>query len=257
MSLKSLILHSHITGPNPWKVAIILEELGLPYESKYWEFADLKTLEYESMNPNGRTPTLVDPNNGNFTIWESGAIVQYLVDRYDTEGKISHKPGDEKYIENQWLQFQMSGQGPYFGQGEYRTISDPLVFPDFPYQPQIPHLHQLTTLLFSLLIAAWFSRFHPESLPSAKSRYINEINRVNTVLNSALKGKKYLLGDKISYADLSFVTWHVMIPFILGEEKLETDGKNTEYERWMSGLLERPAVKKVLEEKGRKMAEGH
>lgn len=221
MSLKSLILHSHITGPNPWKVAIILEELGLPYESKYWEFADLKTLEYESMNPNGRTPTLVDPNNGNFTIWESGAIVQYLVDRYDTEGKISHKPGDEKYIENQWLQFQMSGQGPYFGQ------------------------------------AAWFSRFHPESLPSAKSRYINEINRVNTVLNSALKGKKYLLGDKISYADLSFVTWHVMIPFILGEEKLETDGKNTEYERWMSGLLERPAVKKVLEEKGRKMAEGH
>lgn len=221
MSLKSLILHSHITGPNPWKVAIILEELGLPYESKYWEFADLKTPEYESMNPNGRTPTLVDPNNGNFTIWESGAIVQYLVDRYDTEGKISHKSGDEKYIENQWLQFQMSGQGPYFGQ------------------------------------AAWFSRFHPESLPSAKSRYINEINRVNTVLNSALKGKKYLLGDKISYADLSFVTWHVMIPFILGEEKLETDGKNTEYERWMSGLLERPAVKKVLEEKGRKMAEGH
>ena len=119
-SLKPIILHSHATGPNPWKVAIILEELGLPYETKYHEFPELKEKPYNDTNPNGRVPTIVDPNNGDFTLWESGAIIQYLVDRYDTEGKISYKGnGKERYFENQWLHFQVSGQGPYYGQGKW------------------------------------------------------------------------------------------------------------------------------------------
>lgn len=50
-----IILYSHATGPNPWKVAIILEELGLKYESKYVEMADMKKRPFEGINPNGRS----------------------------------------------------------------------------------------------------------------------------------------------------------------------------------------------------------
>lgn len=49
-----ITLYSHATGPNPWKVAILLEELGLPYKTVMMEFANLKKEEFESKNPNGR-----------------------------------------------------------------------------------------------------------------------------------------------------------------------------------------------------------
>jgi glutathione S-transferase len=53
---------------------------------------------------------------------------------------------------------------------------------------------------------------HLEKLPSAISRYRNEVRRVLGVLNMALEGKKYLVGDKVTIADLSFVPWHSIIP---------------------------------------------
>lgn len=49
----------------------MLEELGIPYENKFWEFDQLKTPEFEKLNPNGRTPALEDPNTG-ITLWEVG-----------------------------------------------------------------------------------------------------------------------------------------------------------------------------------------
>lgn len=56
-----------------------------------------------------------DPNT-NVTLWESGAILQYLIEQYDVDGKLSYNTLPEKAEQNQWLMFQMSGQGPYFGQ---------------------------------------------------------------------------------------------------------------------------------------------
>ena len=56
-----------------------------------------------------------DPNNG-LVLWESGAIIQYLIEQYDPEKKISYATLPEKYHLNQWLMFQMSGHGPYLGQ---------------------------------------------------------------------------------------------------------------------------------------------
>ena len=51
---QTIILYSHATGPNPWKVAIILEELGLKYEHKFVDMADMKKAPFEKLNPNGR-----------------------------------------------------------------------------------------------------------------------------------------------------------------------------------------------------------
>lgn len=67
--LKPLILYSNRVGSNPWKVAIILEELSLPYEHHFIAFKDMKVEWYEALNPNGRVPTLKDPNT-DVTVWE-------------------------------------------------------------------------------------------------------------------------------------------------------------------------------------------
>lgn len=67
--LKPITLYSHAGGPNPWKVAIILEELGLPYEHKFTDFSEVKKEPFISLNPNGRLPVIVDPNES-ITLWE-------------------------------------------------------------------------------------------------------------------------------------------------------------------------------------------
>lgn len=104
-------------GPNPWKVNIVLEELGLPHETVWVPYGEIKSEPYTSLNPNGRVPAMVDPNK-NVTLWESGAIVNYLIATYDKDLKLTY--GDdrlqEKWQLQSWLMFQMSGQGPMFGQ---------------------------------------------------------------------------------------------------------------------------------------------
>lgn len=97
-------------GPNPWKVAIVLEELGVPYETQLMDFSELKKDPFESINPNGRVPAIEDPNTG-MNLWESGAIIEYLLETYDKEDKLSYAKGAEKFQTKCWLHFQMSGQG--------------------------------------------------------------------------------------------------------------------------------------------------
>ena len=205
-------------GPNPPKVGIILEELNLPFEVVDYAISDVKKPEYIALNPNGRLPTIEDPNT-DLTLWESGAIVEYLVERYDTKHLISFAAGsNESYLAKQWLFFQATGQAPYFGQ------------------------------------AAWFSKFHPEQVPSAKERYNNEVNRVCSVLEGYLaqqeKGNDgpWLVGGKCSYADLSFIQWQRVIGMILGKEDYDLD-KYPQVKGWLERMTTRKAVKTVLEEK--------
>ena len=206
-SLKPITLYSHKGGPNPWKVAIILEELGVPYENT---FPAVKEEPYLSINPNGRVPAIEDPNTG-ITLWESAAIIQYLIENYDKEGKISYSKAPEKHYQMQWLAFQVSGQGPYFGQ------------------------------------AAWFAHFHPEKLPSAQERYIKEIDRVCGVLDTWLQKHEYLVGDKCTFADLSFITWAQIVPGLTAGQ--DVTSKHKAYTAWYEKITSRPAVKKVLEDK--------
>lgn len=63
-SLQPIKLYAHKKGPNPWKVALLLEELGLPYETTYLEFPETKVEPYVSLNPNGKLPSIEDPNQG-------------------------------------------------------------------------------------------------------------------------------------------------------------------------------------------------
>ncbi|KZF23494.1 glutathione S-transferase Ure2-like protein [Xylona heveae TC161] len=220
MTLQTITLYSHRTGPNPWKVVMILEELSLSYKNHFFEdLADLKKPAYEKINPNGRVPAIEDPNTG-ITLWESGAIIEYLIDTYDKDNKLSFTSFPEKYLTKQWLYFQVSGQGPYYGQG------------------------------------GWFSNFHPEKLPSAIERYQNEIQRVLGVLDHALEGKQYLVGEKCTYADISFVSWNSLLPWLLTGVEVDIAKKFPNYHAWNERVTNRPAVQKTIEVKKVAMAEG-
>ncbi|KAL2284138.1 hypothetical protein FJTKL_09120 [Diaporthe vaccinii] len=145
-------------GPNPFKVLITLEELGIPY--KKVEVEDVKSEAFLKLNPNGRTPVIVDPNNDDFTLWESGAIIEYLVETYDAPGTLHLEDSKSRWLLRQYLHFQMSGQGPYYGQ------------------------------------AVWFYK-QTEDIPTAKTRYIEQIVRVFGVLDGILKDREFLVGDKL------------------------------------------------------------
>ena len=92
----------------------VLEELGLTYHSVYLDFqkGEHKAPEFTQYNPNGRIPSLIDHHNGDFVVWESDAILLYLVGKYDKERKVSFAEGTKEHYEMvQWLFFQASGQG--------------------------------------------------------------------------------------------------------------------------------------------------
>jgi len=74
------------------------------------DFSELKTPDFEALNPNGRVPAIEDPNTG-LTLWESGAIIEYLLETYDKEGTLSYGGGKERWEGKCWMSFQMSGQG--------------------------------------------------------------------------------------------------------------------------------------------------
>jgi len=212
-----ITLYGHGSGPNPWKVAMVLEELGLEYEIKFLDFnkGEHKAPEFTKYNPNGRVPCIIDHANNDFVLWESIAIIEYVADRYDKDNKISFSPGSsEAYLVKQWLAFQASGQGPYFGQ------------------------------------AAWFSFFHAEKIPSAVERYQKEVERVIGVLDGVLANQKYLVGDKATIADMSFVPWNAGADFLVGSSDIDLK-KYTHYQKWHADITSRPAIKKVLEEKAK------
>ena len=200
-------------GPNPPKVVILLEELGLPYEVIAVPLSDTKKPEYLVINPNGRLPTIYDPNT-DLTLWESGAIIEYLIERYDTTRRLSFAPGTaESYHTKQWLFFQTTGQGPYYGQ------------------------------------AAWFKKFHSERLPSALERYTKEINRVTGVLEGHLARQKvaagsdgpWLVGYKFSCADIAFISWQTIITGVIGKDEFNPDDF-PHVKQWLGNMTSREAV---------------
>ncbi|KAI0371066.1 glutathione S-transferase C-terminal-like protein [Pilatotrama ljubarskyi] len=212
---KQFTLYTHVGGPNGWKVAFVLEELGLTYESKYLDFSknEQKAPEHTALNPNGRIPTLVDHQNGDFAVWESNAILLYLQEKYDKENKLGVTNPNDKYTLLQWLFFQASGQGPYFGQ------------------------------------AFWFLKYHPENLPSAIERYQKETVRVFTVLEGVLSKQEWLVGGKPTIADIAFITWNrAAFGVVLKDfQNVNVEKDFPSVYKWHKKLEERPAVAKVLQ----------
>ncbi|CCL99910.1 uncharacterized protein FIBRA_01935 [Fibroporia radiculosa] len=213
---KQFTLYSHTGGPNGWKVVFVLKELGLEYETIYLDLVkgEQKAPGFTKYNPNGRIPALIDHGNNDFVVWESCAILVYLVEKYDPTHKISPVDAGEKITQLQWLFFQASGQGPYFGQ------------------------------------VVTFQLFHSEKIPSAIERYQKEVIRVLGVLESVLSKQEWLVGGKYTIADLSFIPWNTRVESLV--ESYE--GFNFEKDfpavyKWHNAILSRKAVSDALAEK--------
>lgn len=155
--------------PNGHKVSIMLEETGLPYRLNHIDLGkrEQTTPEFLEINPNGRIPVIVDRDEGDFAVFESGAILVYLAER---TGQLLPSDTKGRSLALQWLMLQMSGVGPMMGQ------------------------------------AVVFQQYFPEKLPSVIARYTNECRRLLGVLDARLGQAEYLAGD-YSIADIATFPW--------------------------------------------------
>ena len=155
--------------PNGRKVSIALEEFKIPYTVH--EIVMRKLVQKEpwflKINPNGRIPAIVDRANGDFAVFESGAILWYLAEMIDAPFL---KDRNKRSVVLQWLMFQMSGVGPMQGQANV------------------------------------FNRYFPEKIPAVISRYTNEVSRLYGVMDGRLGEADYLAGD-YSIADMAVYPW--------------------------------------------------
>jgi len=155
--------------PNGWKVSITLEELNIPYNIIPIDLikGEQKEPSFIKINPNGRIPAIVDRDNNDLSIFESGAIMIYLAEK---EGKLLPKDPTKKAKVLQWVMFQMGGIGPMMGQANV------------------------------------FYRYFPEKIKSVIDRYQNESKRLFKVINDHLADNEYLAGD-FSLADIANWSW--------------------------------------------------
>jgi len=166
-------------SPNPAKVALFLEESGLPYELMPVDTRKGEQFKpaFLKINPNGKTPAIVD---GEATVFDSNAILLYLAEK---SGKFL--PGNTPAARTQmlsWLMFVATGIGPYSGQ------------------------------------AVHFQHHAPEKLPYAINRYVHEAKRHWGVIDAQLAKHRYMLGDSYTIVDMAVWGWARAVPFILGED---------------------------------------
>lgn len=155
--------------PNGHKVSIALEELELPYDVQVLSFdkKEQKSPAFLAINPNGRIPAIVDRDNDDFAVFESGAILIYLA---ELSGQLLPQDRKGRSRALQWLMFQMGGIGPMQGQANV------------------------------------FFRYFPEKLQGAIDRYQHETRRLYEVLDRRLGEAEYLAGD-YSIADIASYPW--------------------------------------------------
>jgi GST-like protein len=166
--------------PNPFKVALLLEELETPFElSPVDTFkGEQHAPAYRKINPNGKVPAIVDDG---VTVFDSHAILLHLGAKH---GKFVPSAASERAAMLSWLQFVATGLSPFSGQ------------------------------------AVHFLHHAPEPLPYARNRYLKEVERHYRVLDERLETSKYLAGDTYSIADIALWGWANFAGYIFGEKGL-------------------------------------
>jgi GSH-dependent disulfide-bond oxidoreductase len=194
--------------PNGWKVAIMLEELGVPYEVKYVNIGkgEQFTPEFLAISPNNRMPVIVDPEGPGgspISVFESAAILIYLGRKFARFYPVE----DERRLVavEEWLAWQIAKVGPVFGHNNH------------------------------------FRNYAPEKAPYAIRRFGDEAHRLYGVLNKQLAGRDFVAGE-YSIADMALIGW--MKQF----ERQGIDIEEFPHvKRWIDRMLARPAVHRALQ----------
>jgi GST-like protein len=195
----------HLT-PNPAKVALFLEETGLPYEIIPIDITrgDQHTAAFRAINPNGKVPVIIDderPDGKPAIVFDSTAILLYLAEK---TGKFVGAPKDRPELLS-WLMFLATGIGPFSGQ------------------------------------AVHFQHYAPRGLDYAVNRYRREIERHYKVLNDRLAGHDYIVGDTYTIVDISAWGWLNRASHVMGDSP-DAFASYPEIKRWFANLDTRPAV---------------
>jgi len=190
--------------PNPAKVALLLEELGMAYEVVPIDTAKgaQHTPEFRAINPNGKVPAIVDTDGpGEVRVFDSSAILLYLAEK---AGRLTGAAADRGEMLS-WLFFLATGLGPFSGQ------------------------------------AVHFQRAAPEKIPYAVNRYRREAERHHTVLDTHLAGRDFIVGAEYSIVDISAWGWIDRAKFVLpGSDDPLAPFPNIK--RWFQLIDARPAV---------------
>jgi GST-like protein len=192
--------------PNGWKITIMLEELGVPYDVKYVNIGKGEQFEpsFLKIAPNNRMPAIIDPEGPGgspISVFESGAILQYLGRKF---GRFYPAEERQRVEVEQWLFWQVGGLGPMAGQTHH------------------------------------FRQYAPEKLPYAIDRYTNEVNRLYGVMDKRLADREFLAGD-YSIADMASIGW--VKPY---KNQGQEIGDFPNLKRWFDAILARPAVERAL-----------
>ncbi|MCP3725791.1 glutathione S-transferase N-terminal domain-containing protein [Paraburkholderia sp. CNPSo 3272] len=200
--------------PNGVKVSIMLEESGLPYEPHLVRFDanDQMSPEFLSLNPNNKIPAILDPNGPGgepLALFESGAILIYLADKC---GRFLAREGAARYETIQWVMFQMGGIGPMFG--------------------QVGFFHKFA------------GKEYEDKRP--RDRYVAESRRLLAVLDQRLEGRKWIMGDEYTIADIATFGWVRNLAgfYEAGDLVGYADFKNVA--RVLGAFVTRPAVERGL-----------
>ena len=166
-------------APNPTKVALFLEESGLPYEPIPVDTrkGEQHAPAYRAINPNGKVPAIVDDGA---TVFDSNAILLYLAEK--TGKFLPEKTQAARGRLYSWLMFVGTGVGPYSGQ------------------------------------AVHFKHHAPEQLPYAVNRYLFEAKRHYGILDAQLAKHRYMLGDAYTIVEMGLWGWARVLPFVLGDD---------------------------------------
>jgi GSH-dependent disulfide-bond oxidoreductase len=196
--------------PNGVKVAIMLEETGLPYEPQLVRFDrnDQLSPEFLSLNPNNKIPAIIDPNGPGgkpLALFESGAILVYLAEK---TGRFMPTDPAGRYHTLQWLMFQMGGIGPMFGQ------------------------------------VGFFHRFAGKEFEDKRprDRYVAESKRLLGVLNQRLQNQAWVVSDEYSIADMAIFPWVRTLVAFYEAGDLVGMADFPAVTRALTAFYERPAV---------------
>jgi GSH-dependent disulfide-bond oxidoreductase len=200
--------------PNGYKISIMLEETGLPYESHKVSFqaGDQFSPEFVALNPNGKIPAIIDPDGPGgkpIGLFESGAILFYLAEK---TGRFMPPGEASRYATLQWLMFQMANIGPLFGQlGFFCKYAG----------------------------SAWEDKRPLE-------RYAGESRRLFGVLNERLRHRQWTLGDEYSIVDMAIFPWvsGTLTHYLAGD--LVGIADFPEVTRVLAAFMARPAVKRGM-----------
>ncbi|MCJ1362170.1 hypothetical protein MMC16_001272 [Acarospora aff. strigata] len=233
--------------PNGQKVSITLEELGLKYETKKIDIS--KNVQKEDwflrINPNGRIPAIVDrtPKPDGKTqetpVFEGGAILLYLTQKYDVNNRISYPFDTDKYWEVvQWLMWMQSGIGPMQGQANHfhRYAPEKIPYATTRYQTETKRLYSVLESRLAQQLAG-----NRTADPNTKASHAGPEGLINKNEAPGSEGP-WLVGDKCTIADLacfSWVNWAEWAGVDVGEFK--------EVSAWVGRINERGAVMRGLD----------